>query len=98
MNLINEDNPLPILRGTAKDHKIEADPIKGPDMRPIMGAKVGPNTGLSQIGCKLIRAIKEKQTNIKEIKSTEELCQKYCQPQPQIQPLYIHAPGQVLKS
>ena len=29
-NLITEKNPLPLMRGTAKDHKVAADPKKGP--------------------------------------------------------------------
>ena len=72
-NLVNHDNPLPILRGTAKDHKAGFDLNKGPDMRPIMGAKVGPNTGLSQIACQILRAVKDNEEVQYEVKSTEEL-------------------------
>ena len=77
MNLINDDNPLPLLRGTAKDHKPNFDPVKGPELRPIMGAKVGPNTGLSQIGCKILKKVLEKKNDKKEVKSTEELMAKF---------------------
>ena len=55
MNLVAVENPIPILKGTAKDHKPAENSIIGPEMRPIMGAKAGPNTGLSQIGCSLLR-------------------------------------------
>ena len=72
-NLIGKSNPLPIMRGTAKDHKKGVDPKKGPDMRPIMGARIGPNTGLSQIGSKLLRSIIEDSDVRHDIKCTEEL-------------------------
>ena len=45
-------------------------------MRPIMGAKVGPNTGLSQIGCQLIRAINNDVQTRFDVKSTEEMLSK----------------------
>ena len=75
-NLITEENPLPILRGTAKDHKPCPDLNVGPDMRPIMGACVGPNTGLSQIGCEIIRKISNSVKVRYDIKSTEEMLAK----------------------
>ena len=46
-NLITKDNQIPILRGTRKDHKETKDKKLGPDLRPIMGAVVGPNIGQS---------------------------------------------------
>ena len=49
-NLINKHSQIPILRGTCKDHKKSKDKEVGPDIRPIMGAVVGPNNGLSEIG------------------------------------------------
>ena len=61
------------MRGSAKDHKSNFDPNFGPDLRPIMGAKVGPNTGLSQIGCKILDEILERKESKKEVKSTEEM-------------------------
>ena len=42
-NLITKDNQIPILRGTSMDHKESLDKEIGPDLRPIMGAIVGPN-------------------------------------------------------
>ena len=77
MNLITEDNPAPILRGTAKDHKMYDDPQKGPKMRPIMGARIGPNTGLAQIGSLITRGIKNNLPNKYEIRNTEEILQKF---------------------
>ena len=72
-NLVTTKNPIPILRGTAKDHKKPKNLNLGHDLRPIMSARVGPNTSLSQIGSRILRKIAE---NVKEdnaIKSTEEL-------------------------
>ena len=42
-------------------------------MRPIMGTTHGPNTGLTQIGCRIIRAIIEDCLENHDVKSTEEL-------------------------
>ena len=56
-NLITKHSQIPILRGTSKDHKIANDVNIGPDLRPIMGARIGPNSSLGQIGCKILRAI-----------------------------------------
>ena len=72
-NLISEENPIPIIRGTAKDHKSCDDVKVGPDMRPIMGASIGPNTGLSQIGCQIIRKISDNVVERYDVKSTEEM-------------------------
>ena len=46
-------------------------------MRPIMGANVSPNTGLSQIACEILRKIKENSENFYEIRNTEELLRKF---------------------
>ena len=45
--LKTSDNQIPILSGTHKDHKKVDDPNIGPDVRPIMGATVGPNVALT---------------------------------------------------
>ena len=42
-------------------------------MRPIMSAKFGPNTGISQIGCVFLKAILDNQAECGEVKSTEEV-------------------------
>ena len=76
-NLISTKNPIPILRGTAKDHKVPKNPERGHDLRPIMTARVGPNTSLAQIGSRILKVIAD---NVKEdnaIKSTEELLRKF---------------------
>ena len=44
---------------TNKDHKSCDDVKVGPSMRPIMRASIGPNTGLSQVGCQIIRKISD---------------------------------------
>ena len=54
-NFVTKDNQIPILRGTSKDHKEAVDPAIGPDFRPIMGAIVGPNIGLSELGSIVVR-------------------------------------------
>ena len=78
-NLVTVQNPLPVLHGTAKDHKpCDLEHI-GPDMRPIMGAKIGPNTGLAEIGCKIIRSISEEVKTRFDVKSTEEMLSKISQ-------------------
>ena len=75
-NLVTKNNPIPVLRGTQKDHKPVKDPNIGPEMRPIMGATFAPNTGLGQICCEFLKAILEDQRSSAEVKSTEEmLCQ-----------------------
>ena len=42
-----------------------------------MGANVGPNTGLFQIACQILRKIKDNSKNFYEIKNTEELARKF---------------------
>ena len=64
------------MKGTSKDHKVADDPQKGPKMRPIMGARVGPNTGLSQIGSKILRSIIDDVKVRHDVKSTEEMLAK----------------------
>ena len=76
-NLVSTNNPIPILRGTAKDHKIPRDPQLGHDLRPIMAARIGPNASLAQIGCKILRLIAENVRESVVIKSTEELLRKF---------------------
>ena len=76
-NLINKDNQIPFISGTSKDHKIAENVILGPELRPIMGATCGPNTGLSQVGCCLLKCILEEATESLEVKSTEELLAKF---------------------
>ena len=51
-------------------------PNKGPKMRPIMGARVGPNTGLSQIGSRILRSINDEIKIRHDVKSTEEMLEK----------------------
>ena len=64
----------PILHGTSKDHKIVENEVEGPEVRPIMGAVVGPNVGLSNfIGKEVVRRVAEDAGNENICKSTEEL-------------------------
>ena len=48
----------------------------GPDVRPIMGATVGPNLGLSEIGSIIVRKITDNADVGFVAKSTEELLHK----------------------
>ena len=75
-NLITKDNQIPILRGTSKDHKEVKDKIVGPDLRPIMGAIVGPNIGLSELGSLIVRKIAEHADIGLVATSTEEVLDK----------------------
>ena len=52
-----KDNQIPVLSGTSKDHKKVEDSKIGPDVRPIMGAMIGPNVGLANFGSMIVRAI-----------------------------------------
>ena len=73
-NFITKDNQVPVLHGTSKDHKISEDVIDGPDVRPIMGAVVGPNVALANfIGSEIVRRVAEDAGNENVCKSTEEL-------------------------
>ena len=76
-NLKSTNNPIPILRGTSKDHKIPDDPIIGPDLRPIMAAKIGPNTSVAQIACRLLRGLADSMTDTHAVKSTEEMLRTF---------------------
>ena len=75
-NLITKDNQIPILRGTSKDHKEALEEKIGPDLRPIMGAIVGPNIGLSELGSMVVRKIAENADIGLVSTSTEEVINK----------------------
>ena len=74
-NVKTKDNQIPILSGTSKDHKKADDERVGPDVKPIMGAMVGPNIGLAKIGNLLIRKVADEADEELVSKSTE---QNYC--------------------
>ena len=76
-NLKTKDNQIPILRGTSKDHKEAMDKKVGPDIRPIMGAMVGPNIGLSELGSRIVRKIADNADIGLVSKSTEEVINKF---------------------
>ena len=75
-NLITKDNQIPVLRGTSKDHKKAADEVIGPDFRAIMGATVGPNMGLSEIGSLMVRKIANNADIGLVAKSSDEVISK----------------------
>jgi hypothetical protein len=75
-NLVTKDNQIPALRGTSKDHKKAIDDKIGPDLRPIMGAIVGPNIGLSELGSMMVRKIAESADIGLVATSTEEVLDK----------------------
>ena len=76
-NLITRDGQIPVLRGTSKDHKEAKDKVLGPDVRPIMGAIVGPNMGLSEIGSMIVRKIADNADVGLVARSTEEVLNKF---------------------
>ena len=45
-NFKTVDNQIPVLSATSKDHKELKEDEASPDVRPIMGAIVGPNLGI----------------------------------------------------
>ena len=65
----NKHSEIPAVHGTHKDHKEFEDKVKGPDVRVIAGAVVGPNLGLSDI----VSDVVEQVTDEKDI---EQLCSK----------------------
>ena len=75
-NVKTIDNQIPILSGTSKDHKQSVDEKVGPDVRPIMGAMVGPNVGLAKFGNLIIRKVADEADIGHVSKSTEETIAK----------------------
>ena len=75
-NLITIDSQIPVIRGTSKDHKEALDSNVGPDFRPIMGAIVGPNIGLSEVGSIIVRRIADNADEGLVARSTEEVLNK----------------------
>ena len=76
-NVKTIDNQIPILSGTSKDHKeAVGDEELGPDVRPIMGAMVGPNIGLAKFGNLIIRKVADEADVGHVSKSTEETIAK----------------------
>ena len=76
-NLKTKDSQIPLLRGTSKDHKEALDNIIGHDLRPIMGAIVGPNIGLLELGSIIVRKIADISDVGLVSKSTEEVLNKF---------------------
>ena len=77
-NLKTSDNQIPVLSGTHKDHKKVDDLNKGPDVRPIMGATVGPNIALTDFIAKnIIRKVAEEASVGNDCKSSEELLNRF---------------------
>ena len=72
-NLKTKENQLPVLSGTSKDHKISKNKKEGPELRPIMGANVGPNVGASNFVSQIIRKIADLEDEGFVCKSTEEM-------------------------
>ena len=72
-NYITKDYQIPVLRGCSKDHKDAVDAKVGHDFRPIMGATVGPNMGLSEVGSLIVRKIADNADIGLAAKSTEEV-------------------------
>jgi hypothetical protein len=71
-NIKTKDNQIPVLSGTSKDHKKVKDAKIVPDVRPIMGAMVGPNVGLANFASMIVRTIADDMDEGHVSKSTEE--------------------------
>ena len=76
-NFKTKDSQIPLLRGTSKDHKEALNRTIGHDFRPIMGAVVGPNLGLSELGSIVVRKIADNADVGLVAKSTEEVLHKF---------------------
>ena len=77
-NLKNTDNQLPVISGTHKDHKKVTNPIEGSDLRPIMGATVGPNVAITNFIAKnVVKKVAEAASTGNDCKNTEELLNKF---------------------
>jgi hypothetical protein len=77
-NLKTIDNQIPILSGTHKDHKKVKDELLGPDLRPLMGATVGPNVALTNfIARDILRKVADEASVGYDRKSTEEVLSKF---------------------
>ena len=75
-NLKTVDNQIPVLSGSSKDHKELKEEETSPDLRPIMGAMVGPNIGIATIASVVIKTIAEEADTGLVSKSTEETINK----------------------
>ena len=72
---VNKSSVAP-LRGLRKDHKLNWDKIKGPPLRPLCNARLGPNAYLGNLQARFLRTVRvglSKLVNT-EVCSTEELC------------------------
>ena len=64
------------MSGTSKDHKKADDVVKGPDVRPICAAMVGPNHGITTLASRIVRAVEDEADVGFVSKSTEETIHK----------------------
>ena len=55
--LTSRYNPIPILSGLRKDHKVTPDPVKGPPLRPVYRARVAPNSALGNIISQMVKGL-----------------------------------------
>ena len=70
------DNQIPVLSATSKDHKELKEDESSPDVRPIMGAMVGPNLGIATIASIVIKTVAEEADIGLVSYSTEETINK----------------------
>ena len=74
--LVVKHSSVPNLDGFRKDHKRCDDPIRGPPLRPLCNAKVGPNANCANMQCRFLKVVRHG-VNEKidtEVLSTEEVC------------------------
>jgi hypothetical protein len=74
--LYQKERILNVETVTSRDHKKVENTEGGPEVRPIMGAMVGPNVGLTNFGCIIVRAITDDYYIWNVSKSTEETVSK----------------------
>ena len=75
-NLKTVDNQIPVLSGSSKDHKELKEDETSPDLRPIMGAMIGPNVGIATIASMVIKVVEDEADIGLVSKSTEETINK----------------------
>ena len=54
---VNKSSVAP-LRGLRKDHKLNWDRVKGPPLRPLCNARLGPNAYLGNLQARFLRTVR----------------------------------------
>ena len=70
-NFQSTNNRIPIKYGLRKDHKVFEDAVKGPPTRPVCGAVIASNYGISHFLSMILRPLIKESADVCE--STEDL-------------------------